>query len=207
MDMYMNKFSNNITFESILSLGFCAFWIIIICVLLIMNKNYGKSKKSRYLNQDSTSNNINQSSTPNDINNYSNNYLKTKYLFTHYEFNFFKLLLPIATKYNLYVFPKIRLADIVHVNQSNKQFYTWFNKIKAKHIDFVLCDYTYCKPVILIELNDSSHYRQDRITRDNFINKLMTDLKIPFLQVWQNDINGLENSIVYALNENQKTEL
>jgi len=202
----MNEFSSNINSETIVGLYFFILWIIIIFVLIIMNKLYGKYKKNRYLNQDSTFINVNQSSNSNNINNYSNNYLKTEYLFTRYESNFFKLLLPIATKYNLYVFPKIRLADIVHVNQSNKQFYTWFNKIKAKHIDFVLCDYTYCKPVILIELNDNSHYRQDRIIRDNFINKLMTDLKIPFLQVWQNDIIGLENSIVYALNENQKTE-
>lgn len=42
-----------------------------------------------------------------------------------------------------------------------------FNKIKSKHIDFAIADNM--NIMILIELDDNSHNRIDRIQRDKFV--------------------------------------
>src|SRR5438105_1342592 len=47
-----------------------------------------------------------------------------------------------------------------------------FNRIAAKHVDFVLCDQVTLAPVVAIELDDSTHYRRDRAERDAFMNEL-----------------------------------
>ena len=76
---------------------------------------------------------------------------KNKYLLTKNELSFFYKLKNITDKYDLYIFPKVRLADIINtINISD------FNKIKSKHIDFTICD-KYCRPIIFIELDDNSH--------------------------------------------------
>ena len=55
------------------------------------------------------------------------------------------------------------------------------SRIKSKHIDFVLCDRENIKPLIAIELDDSSHSRPDRIDRDNFIDKALGVAGLPIL--------------------------
>jgi len=77
---------------------------------------------------------------------------KNKYLLTKIELSFFYKLKNITDKYELYIFPKIRLADIINADN-----FADFNKIKAKHIDFTICD-KYCSPILFIELDDKSHH-------------------------------------------------
>lgn len=85
---------------------------------------------------------------------------KNKYLLTKNELSFFYKLKAITDKYNLYVFPKIRLADIINTNNPSN-----FNKIKAKHIDYTICD-KYCSPILFIELDDNSHSKYERKEND-----------------------------------------
>jgi uncharacterized protein DUF2726 len=47
-----------------------------------------------------------------------------------------------------------------------------FNRVAAKHVDFVLCDQVTLAPMVAIELDDSTHYRRDRIERDVFMDEL-----------------------------------
>lgn len=66
----------------------------------------------------------------------------------------------------------VRLADIIQVYKADN-YYKHFNKIKAKHIDFLLVDkYTY-RPLVAIELDDSSHELENRKHRDNFLEKAL----------------------------------
>lgn len=58
---------------------------------------------------------------------------------------------------------KPRMADIIKTQPFSQ---TSFNKISAKHFDFVLCDKSTTRPVIAIELDDPTHRRADAQARD-----------------------------------------
>lgn len=69
------------------------------------------------------------------------------------------------------VMGKVRVADVIAVTKGTPKA-TWqraFNRISAKHFDFVLCRKTDLKPVCVIELNDQSHAKDDRKARDTFL--------------------------------------
>lgn len=117
-------------------------------------------------------------------------------LLTRREYAFFKTLQPIAQKYHLMICPKIRLADLVSVPQGNKEA-KWFNYIKAKHVDFTLCDMD-LRVKLIIELDDSTHERQDRQNRDDFVDRVFqtVNIKIIHLRQWGPE---LEQTIRSAL--------
>lgn len=118
-------------------------------------------------------------------------------LLTRREYAFFKALQPLAQKYNLMICPKIRLADLVSVPQGTKEA-KWFNYIKAKHVDFTLCDMD-LRVKLIIELDDSTHDRPDRQTRDDFVDRVFQQINVKLLHVRQCG-EDLEPTIVEALN-------
>ena len=66
---------------------------------------------------------------------------KQRNLLTQNEYKFYCSLIKIADKYNLSIQVKMRLADIIEVDKrkiNNKDYMSYFGKIKSKHIDFVL---------------------------------------------------------------------
>lgn len=74
-----------------------------------------------------------------------------------------------AAAHGLIICPKVRLADLLDpITGTRSEWHKRFNKIKAKHVDFVLCDPDIHVRVI-VELDDSSHSRPDRIERDQFV--------------------------------------
>ncbi len=81
-----------------------------------------------------------------------------------------------------YISPKVRLADILYVTDSNKR-QSYFNKIVGKHIDFVICETGNLSPIFVIELDDSSHEKQDRKNRDDFLNKALKFAEMSILRV------------------------
>ncbi|GAB4440645.1 MAG: hypothetical protein Kow00120_08870 [Anaerolineae bacterium] len=60
--------------------------------------------------------------------------------------------------------PKVRLGDIVHTNDLST-----LNRINRKHVDYLLCDAASMRPLVGIELDDSSHERSDRKQRDEIV--------------------------------------
>ena len=118
-------------------------------------------------------------------------------LLTRREYAFFKALQPIAKKYNLMICPKIRLADLVAVPEVTKER-KWFNYIKSKHVDFTLCDMD-LRVKLVIELDDSTHDRPDRQTRDDFIDRVFQQINIKLLHIRQWGTE-LEQTITETLN-------
>lgn len=108
------------------------------------------------------------------------NYKKTDYLLTEAEFNFYKQLLDVIKDYNLVIFSKVRLADLVTIKSRRNSIVYW-NKIRSKHIDFVLCDKS-SKVILCIELDDKSHYTKKSKQSDDFKNSLLKEVKIPLLR-------------------------
>lgn len=85
---------------------------------------------------------------------------------------FFKKLKNITDEKNLQILAKIRLADLVEVNSGTKDWSKYFNKIKSKHIDFAIADNM--KIIALIELDDKSHEKDNRVQRDDFVNNVLS---------------------------------
>lgn len=94
-------------------------------------------------------------------------YKKKDFILTEAERVFFTALREvIADWYD--IFPQVSLLEVLALPSglSRREYYSTFNRIQAKHIDFLLCEKDSTKPVLAIELDDSSHFRADRIAKE-----------------------------------------
>lgn len=103
---------------------------------------------------------------------YDNKYNKIE-LLTNNERKFYEKLKAITKKYNYEILAKIRLADLIEVNEelSNSEWAKYFGKIKSKHIDFAI--HENMNIICLIELDDYTHQRRDRKERDEFVDTVL----------------------------------
>lgn len=72
------------------------------------------------------------------------------------------------------VFSKVRLLDLLEPI-SGKNYRSYFYRVQAKHVDFVLLDEKLVARCI-IELDDSSHDADDRKARDAFVDEVVTSV-------------------------------
>ena len=72
---------------------------------------------------------------------------------------------------NHYIFCQVALDRIINTTDQ-KHFYTYWNKINKKSIDFVLVDKQTLQTVKLIELNDYTHNSVKRKQRDEYLKKV-----------------------------------
>ena len=72
--------------------------------------------------------------------------------------------------HNQYIIcPKVRVVDIVNMPKDLFNYATW-QRVKSRHIDFLVCTKEDLKPVLAIELQDSTHNTKKGIYRDTLIN-------------------------------------
>lgn len=77
---------------------------------------------------------------------------------------------------------KVNLGDLFFVmNGEGKQGYR--NKIDRKHVDFLLCDPLSMRPRCGVELDDSSHARQDRRERDELVDQVFAVSGLPLVRI------------------------
>jgi hypothetical protein len=115
-------------------------------------------------------------------------YRPRRYLLTHNEAAFFRVLASlVGNRYQISC--KVRLADIVTCSDRD-----WNrghgNRIAQKHLDFVLSCPTSSRIVAAIELDDRSHRSRIRQERDLFLNRLCSRMAVPLLRVpacWEYD--------------------
>lgn len=115
------------------------------------------------------------------------NYKKRDYIFTQTELKFYRELMKIANELDLVIFPKIRLADIFKHEEIKE-----FNKIKSKHIDFLLCDKSNCRIRLAIELDDYMHQKEKAIKNDSFKNEIFEQTNLPLIRIKVNNTYNLE---------------
>lgn len=109
-----------------------------------------------------------------------------KYVLTDHEKSFYyKALKPVADEMGLIALCQVNLAAIIGIQYRAENYMSWFGKIKSKRLDFVLCN-TEFFPVLVIELDDSSHDRPDRIERDQQVNLYLyeANIKILHFRAW-----------------------
>ena len=83
------------------------------------------------------------------------------------------------------IFGKVRIADVIETNRglSGSHRQSAFNRISAKHFDFLLCDKQDLSVVCAIELDDRSHTKSSRQQRDAFVTELCRSVDLPLLRV------------------------
>ena len=116
------------------------------------------------------------------------------YLLTKNEYAFYKRLTKVTEPLGLQILAKIRLADLVEVDSGmpHNEWNRYFSKIRSKHIDFAIADDM--KVIILIELDDSSHQRQDSIERDQFKNNVLEKTGYTLVRTY-GDINIVTDAL------------
>ena len=97
------------------------------------------------------------------------------------EFSFYKVLSSLGGS-RLTIQSKVRLADVFFVARPNENV-AYFNRIAQKHLDFLVCDSITMKPLFGIELDDSSHKRNDRQERDEFVESVCKVAGLPLLRL------------------------
>lgn len=83
------------------------------------------------------------------------------------------------------LFGKVRIADIIKVKPGLERgdYSGAFSKIRSKHVDFVLTHPLTTAPLLVIELDDSTHDQHERKVRDAFVDEAMYQAQIPILHV------------------------
>jgi hypothetical protein len=96
------------------------------------------------------------------------------------ELSFFRVLIA-SIDNRAVICPKVNLGDIFFVIRP-KENWRYRNKIDRKHVDFLICDLT-MKPRCGVELDDSSHSRNDRQKRDEFVDQVFHVAGLPLIRV------------------------
>jgi len=104
-------------------------------------------------------------------------------ILTPAELRFWETLKGVIPENTLVAF-KPRLADIFEAETTGdrKSWRTAFNRINAKHVDFLLIT-PEGKPLLGIELDDISHQRAARNKRDEFVNAVFAVAGLPILHI------------------------
>lgn len=105
-------------------------------------------------------------------------YKKKTYLLSIAEKNFFDALLPIAEENDFLIFSKVRLEDLLYLPSGTAQRLKYRGYVRSRHADFVICD-KFCRPLAVIELDDSSHYKEERHEIDSRINQIFREVGLP----------------------------
>lgn len=105
-------------------------------------------------------------------------------LFTAAERSFLGVL-DLAVGDQARVFAKVRVADVLtpQSGMGKSQWQQHFNKISAKHFDYLLCHPADLSFICAIELDDSSHRHQKRRARDLFLKTACDSAGLPLLQI------------------------
>ena len=109
-------------------------------------------------------------------------YVKRTSLLTKSELAFYRAL-NAAVDGEWAIQSMVRMADLIRVAPETPKFQSWQNRIHAKHIDFLLCDHGTMEAKLAVELDDKSHQRPDRINRDRFVNRALSDAGLPLLRI------------------------
>lgn len=155
------------------------FYVLIIMVILdkVVLQSRKKSKKKTKPTLKI------EKSTANNQTSYAGLYTRVP-LLTKREQQQYEHLKKIANEKQVLICPKVRLLDLVTPVHGAKNYKTLMRKVMSKHVDFVIC--TQDMYVLgIIELDDSTHLRQDRIERDEFVDTVLRSTGYKIIHTWE----------------------
>lgn len=101
---------------------------------------------------------------------------------------------------------KVRVADVIEVKRdlSRSEWQAAFNRISAKHFDFLLCDKENLSVICAIELDDKSHNKSSRKERDAFLTQVCRNIGLPLLRIVASKACSLPDLRVRVLEATQR---
>lgn len=108
-------------------------------------------------------------------------YGRKDYLMTKAENDFFGVLKELLQD-NYQIFPQVHLDALFNekVRGQNWKAARWH--IDRRSVDFVVCDKTYARPLLAIELDDFTHDADDRRIRDVEVERIFENANMPLLR-------------------------
>ena len=114
-------------------------------------------------------------------------YLKDT-LVTSSEMQYFRILDAYFGK-DYRILPQVNLASIIDKEGGG------FRTELFRNVDFGIFDYDF-RPILLIEINDNSHFRKDRIERDEAVALILKKAHVPLVTFWTKD--GIDANEIYS---------
>jgi very-short-patch-repair endonuclease len=108
-------------------------------------------------------------------------YGRKDYLMTKAENDFFGVLKGLLQD-RYQIFPQVHLSALLDEKVKGQSWKAAFTHINGKSVDFVVCDKTYARPLLAIELDDFSHDAQERRSRDEEVERIFENANMPLLR-------------------------
>lgn len=108
-------------------------------------------------------------------------------LLTASEMQYYKILDAYFGK-DYRVLPQINLASVIEKEGQG------FRTELFRNVDFGIFDFNF-RPILLIEINDNSHFRKDRMERDESVQSITKKARIPLITFWTKD--GIDEKNIY----------
>jgi len=108
-----------------------------------------------------------------------------KYFVSDAEASFFRVLNRVVGDRG-HVLAQVSLRQLLWFpgnSRTNPGRQTWVNRVAQKTVDFAVCDPATLRPLVVIELDEPSHARADRQTRDEHVDTMLDAAGIPVLRV------------------------
>lgn len=109
-------------------------------------------------------------------------YEREEYLFSKAE-RYFYFALCKAVPPGVHIFAKVRLIDLVRVRRGVENTNKYKNSLLQKHVDFILCAPDTFRPLLVVELDDSSHQSARSQERDARKDEILAAAGLPILRV------------------------
>lgn len=101
------------------------------------------------------------------------------------EADFFRVLTKVVGNRG-HILAQVSLKQLLYLpgkDQTTPGRRTWQNKINQRSLDFLICDPATLQPRLAIELDDSSHARPDRQTRDEEVHLMLEASGLPTVRI------------------------
>lgn len=113
---------------------------------------------------------------------YTYKYAKKDFFMTRAEHELFNILIKfVGNEY--YIFPQVYLSTFLNHRIKGQSFRGALAHIDRKSVDFVLCDKDYIEPLLAIELDDKSHKKYYRKSRDAVVESILKNAGMPLLRI------------------------
>ena len=109
-------------------------------------------------------------------------YYAKSYVMTSRENECFKILNEIFSS-KWFVVPQVHLSALLDYRVKGQNWNAAFRHINGKSVDFVLIGKESYKVICVIELDDSTHSKPDRIERDVEIERMFKEAGIPLARI------------------------
>jgi len=109
-------------------------------------------------------------------------YKRKEYFITKPEHELYDLLVQLFG-FKYYIFPQVRLSTLLDEKVRGQNWRGAWSHINRKSVDFVFCDKANIKPLLALELDDASHEKEERIERDEEVERILKDAQLPLIRI------------------------